>query len=230
MVTAMLMPGMDGTGDLFEPLLDSLPAGCEPRIVRYPTDTFLGYSELEASMELPKGDFVIVAESFSGPLAIRLAAKRPPNLRALVLVATFARSPWPNVPKWMRWLARPALFAFAPPAIAIRAALLDAAAPIHLARAVARAVKKVAPEVMAKRVRAILTVDVREELAAVAAPLLCLRGRHDRLVGRSAMADFRNLKPDAAYAQISGPHLLLQREPSASARAITRFFEEQRVL
>jgi pimeloyl-ACP methyl ester carboxylesterase len=47
---------------------------------------------------LPEGRFLPMAESFSGPIAIRLAAKLPARLVGLVPCATFASPPhaWLN--------------------------------------------------------------------------------------------------------------------------------------
>jgi surfactin synthase thioesterase subunit len=42
----VLLPGMDGTDLLFEPLLDALPAEWEPTVVRYPPDEALEYEAL----------------------------------------------------------------------------------------------------------------------------------------------------------------------------------------
>ena len=78
----LLLPGMDGTGRLFGPLAKALAPTIKPVAVSYPTDQPLGYNELLALIEtsLPSDPFVVVGESFSGPLALMLAARRPPNL------------------------------------------------------------------------------------------------------------------------------------------------------
>ncbi len=44
MTALVLLPGMDGTGDLFEPLLRELPAGWRPVVVRYLAFVLLGES------------------------------------------------------------------------------------------------------------------------------------------------------------------------------------------
>lgn len=44
---AVLLPGMDGTGELFSEFVAALPVGLESVTVRYPTDRCLSYSELE---------------------------------------------------------------------------------------------------------------------------------------------------------------------------------------
>src|SRR5258706_6807633 len=90
----LLLPGMDGTGRLFSWLVAELPRQIAPRVISYRTDEPLGYRDLEKRIAIPDEPFAIVAESFSGPLAIRIAAKRPKHLRAVVLVATFIRSQW----------------------------------------------------------------------------------------------------------------------------------------
>ena len=58
----LLLPGMDGTGDLFEPFLSVLPAGVEATVISYPRDRKLSYEQLEESVweKLPSEPFVIV--------------------------------------------------------------------------------------------------------------------------------------------------------------------------
>ena len=65
----VLLPGMDGTGILFEPLLEALPQAWEAEVVQYPPDKALGYEALLDIVEraIPiDGPFVLVGESFSG--------------------------------------------------------------------------------------------------------------------------------------------------------------------
>src|SRR5215472_15855847 len=82
-VSVILLPGLDGTGRLFDPLLKELPADLHARVVTYPTDARLDYAALEGLVEaaLPKNDpFIIAAEAFSGPVAIRLWSRRGDRL------------------------------------------------------------------------------------------------------------------------------------------------------
>src|ERR1700679_4387919 len=92
MVT-LLLPGMDGTGRLFAAFQPLLAPALGARVCAFPPDRPLGYEQLLAEVDVPSGPFAIVAESFSGPLGILLAARYAERVRALVLVATFARSP-----------------------------------------------------------------------------------------------------------------------------------------
>src|SRR5262245_11899688 len=103
----LLLPGADGTGILFAPLLSALPPALQPLVVRYPPDQPLGYADLLPLVEeaVPaSGDFLVLGESFSGPLALLLAARRPPGLRGVILCASFARNPLPGCTRWLRGL------------------------------------------------------------------------------------------------------------------------------
>jgi pimeloyl-ACP methyl ester carboxylesterase len=90
---------MDGTGDLFEPFIAALGGEFTVKVVRYPTMKPLDYSELEslarAALLAVEGPFVLLGESFSGPIAVSLAASASPQLKGLVLCCTFVRNPRP---------------------------------------------------------------------------------------------------------------------------------------
>jgi pimeloyl-[acyl-carrier protein] methyl ester esterase len=105
--TLVLLPGLDGTGKLFTELLRALDCRVASIVVPYPTDVALGYDELETLVRaaLPaQGSYVLLGESFSGPLAIRIAARPPPGLVGLILSVTFASNPYPRW-AWARSLA-----------------------------------------------------------------------------------------------------------------------------
>lgn len=48
MLTLVLLPGLDGTGELFAPFIGAAEHGADIRVVRYPADEALGYAQLEA--------------------------------------------------------------------------------------------------------------------------------------------------------------------------------------
>ena len=95
-VCVVLLPGLDGTGVLFRPFLQACPEHVTPVVIDFPRDERLDYAELEQHVvdRLPTADrTVIVGESFSGPLALRVAARRPAGLIGVVLCASFVRPP-----------------------------------------------------------------------------------------------------------------------------------------
>lgn len=159
---------------------------------------------------------MLLAESFSGPLAITLAARH--DLAAVILCNSFVRSPRPAL---LGHLAMPFLFRHTPPAFLLRHFLLGSAASPELLRRVRSVLTTVPRLTLAGRLAAVLGVDVSAELGRRRAPLLYLRGLGDRLVPEASVA---SLAAAAAtpieVARLAGPHLLLQVEPERAWEVI----------
>jgi pimeloyl-ACP methyl ester carboxylesterase len=214
---AILLPGIDGSGRLFRPLLAAGPRRIAPETVSFPPDQPLGYDALldRVRAALPRGRFLLVAESFSGPLAIRLAAERPRGLAGLVLAATFLHRPLHPLLHPIRGLVGARLFGVAMPAALVRHFMAGPDAPDALVREVQAAVGATTPEVMALRAMEALRADVRAELGRVDAPILVLSPMRDRLIRADVGDEILALRPDADVVQLDGPHMILQRAPHA---------------
>ena len=222
----LLLPGMDGTGALFEPLLRELPDSLGARVVGYPNDQPLGYDALEKIItpRVPvEGPWAMVAESFSGPLAVRLATKFPERLRGLVLASSFVECP-------VRWASR--LGFLAGPAAALRRGgpsfllrffIAGSDAPAAFVAAARSAILPIGPTVWAARLRATLAADERSAFRALQAPVLILACGRDRLIGARAVKRLHALRPDARLVTLDAPHMVLQRRPAEAAAEIGRF-------
>jgi pimeloyl-ACP methyl ester carboxylesterase len=222
---ALLLPGLDGSGRLYAPFLDAGPRAFRPEVLSYPPDEPLGYDPLVARVRarLPRGRFVLLAESFSGPVAVRLAAERPAGLEALVLAATFLRAPLNPVLHPIRGLVGARLFGFAMPAAVVRWFMAGNDAPDAIVREVQRAVAAVRPDVLAHRAAEALHVDVRAELARVDVPVLVVAPTRDRLIRTDVADEVLAIRPDAEVALVDAPHMVLQRCPQASLARIEEF-------
>lgn len=220
----ILLPGMDGTGRLFAPILDRFPPGIQPRVVAYPSDA-VRYDDLLPIVRAalpPDEPFVLLGESFSGPLAVRIAAEYPPGLRGLVLCASFVRPParWP-FPALRAAVVGPAV-AVVPWRVQARF-LLGRNSNSQLLETVQEVVGSVPAATMAGRIREVLQVDVSADLVRVRAPILYLRASRDAIVPRRCDALIADLAPQAWIEEIEGPHLALQSSPGPAAVAIERF-------
>lgn len=221
----VLLPGLDGTGRLFDPLLRALPPHYSHLIVPYPKHVALTYPDLLQVVQgsIPADeDYVLLAESFSGPIAVELAATNPPRLRALLLCASFVSNPAP-LPQRLSFLVRKPAFGFHPPEFFIRRYLLGGHAPASLSESLRQALGCVSPEVLAYRVRCVMRVDVRDELQACRMPILYLAAKRDKLVRRRSLTLIQAIKPGVEVVEVEGPHLLLQREPERCAEVIDQF-------
>jgi len=221
----ILMPGMDGTGELFAPLLRALGDSIESTVLRYPTDEPLGYAELlpRVRAALPgSGPFVLLGESFSGPLAIMAAAEAPEGLCGVILCASFVTNPIPWFPRFARSLVRPLLFRGKPRFPQIKALLGRYETP-ELRALLLQANSAVSPAVMAARARAILAVDVMSQFKACPYPLMYLHGQRDRVVRKSVVKRLLLEKPLLEVITLPAPHLVLQVAPDVAAQAIHAF-------
>ena len=215
---------MDGTSHLFLPFTAALNPGARVRTVRYPVDEPLGYEALAsvARSALPPDEpFILLGESFSGPIAVMLAAEGHAQLKGLVLCCTFVRNPLP-------WLARlRALIGVLPfggaPLWVMDHLLLGKFATQSLRAALALAVGQVAPGVMRARLRAVVAVDVAAQFGNVRVPCLYLQAAHDRLVPPEAASLIAALKPDTQVVRVNAPHCLLQAAPADAAAAVEEF-------
>ena len=84
--TLVLLPGMDGMGEIRAPLVSALAPRLRVVALSYPQDRPLGYAELTQIVldRLPPGRLVMLGESFGGPIAIRIANEQPEIGRAHV--------------------------------------------------------------------------------------------------------------------------------------------------
>lgn len=216
-----LLPGLDGTGALFAPFVSAAPRGSRTTVIPLPADRARSYAELADALlvNLPDEDLCLVAESFSGPLALLLATRQP-RITRIVLVASFVTPPWPrllaNVPA--------ALFGITPPIALVAGMMTGGDTP--LAEQVLASVARVPPDVIASRIVQTLRIDARAALRVFAGPLLYLRATRDRLVLAGQSETITRLAPAASIVPIDAPHLLLQTRPREAWEAITRFVGE----
>jgi pimeloyl-ACP methyl ester carboxylesterase len=225
----VLLPGMDGTGELFQGFTAALPDGLNARIIRYPTSECLSSSELVAlvgSSVSSSEPIVLLAESYSTPLAIQYAATHPPNLKGLVLCAGFVSSPARSWKRRLCLILAPILFRITPPKFVIRYLLLGSSAPLSLLAEVQAAISAVEVNVLMARLREVLDCDVRAELSRVEVPIFYLQARQDRLIPDWCCTEILRIQPETVVEVIDGPHLVLQRESKQAAMHVSKFFQE----
>jgi pimeloyl-[acyl-carrier protein] methyl ester esterase len=225
--TLVLLPGLDGTEIFFAPLLGALPEWVKPLVVTYPASGANCYSDLlelvRAAVE-DEADFYVLGWSFSGPLALMLAAQQRNKVKGVILCASFVRPPLPG-------LASLRFAVSAPVAYLIR---LARRAPLLLSRWSTDAYRcdkaatwiRVPSRTLASRARAILTLDARDCLRGCSRPVLYLAGSRDKIVPRRNVDDVMRERPSTKVVTLDGPHLALYTNPGAAVRAIVEFIYE----
>jgi pimeloyl-[acyl-carrier protein] methyl ester esterase len=214
----ILLPGLDGTGILLGDFTKRLPASWNPLVCPLPVDG-TNYTDLIARLDSTLGvrpDDVLLAESFSGPIATALAARH--QVAGLILCNSFVTAP---LPRLLLPLARAPLFRFPLPQFAIRHYLTGPDGTDDLVRQVGKCAADVPASVVAGRVRAVLRVDVRHDLAQFRGWISYLRGTADRLISdRSLDTISRVATSKVEVLRVAAPHLLLQVAPEAAYQAL----------
>jgi pimeloyl-ACP methyl ester carboxylesterase len=213
---------MDGTGLMFGPFL-GVVEGLDAQVLRYPPEltTYpdcIAFARTQLPVDRP---FLLLGESFSGPVAIALAAEQPKGLLGLVLCCTFARSPHPGL-GWAAPLVR-ALPSFRMSHWLIRYLLLGTWATKALMALADRLGTVVPAATMKARLLAVVAVDQTPQLGQLQVPVLALCATQDRLVPKASDRWTRAHLPGLETLLIPGPHWLLQARPEATARAIEAF-------
>ena len=231
MVALVLLPGLDGTGLLFANFAASFGSDVKVIVASYPTDAALGYRELEpvARSFLPKDQpFFLLGESFSGPIAIAIAASRPPGLLGLILCCSFTRTPRPLLSA-LRSLLSVVPIAAVPLGL-VSFFLLGRFSSPALRQSLAESLALVSPSVLRARGREALSVDVSASLSRVDVPVLYLRASEDRVVPVSASELVASIALQIKVLEFAAPHFLLQVLPSPVASQVAEFMGVNRGL
>ena len=221
-----MLPGLDGTGLVFEPLLQLLPESIDAAVVRYPVDRVMTFQEHVdfAREQFPENKpFVLLAESFSGPVGLQLLAKPPKNLVGVILVATFARYPSPFLLDAANYLPQNLLLKFFSTNLLTRFFCLGSAskASVNLFR---RALATVKQKVLSSRLQILAELPPPPD-STFPGPCLYLQASHDRMVPPRALLPLQKHLPQLQVKQISGPHIILLGHPDKGAQLIIDFIE-----
>jgi len=226
-ISLVLLPGLDGTGNLFDPLKSNLHDWVKPIVVSYLKDKPYGYQSLKTivSNALPiNTDFVILGESFSGPLAVMVAGEKPRGLKGIILCASFVRNPFKLIPSWFSLLSISPIYKLWPATIKLRT-IFGNGKYRRLADMALDSIKSVKPNVIARRVKAILNVNVEKDLAKIDVPMLYLASQKDHLIKKHNVVGIKKIRRELIVTEINTQHFILQLEPKKSADEIEIFIK-----
>lgn len=225
-ITLVLLPGLNGTAGLFDQLLSVASDEYELLVLSYPTHEVKSYEELTEyvleKISLIKGQFVLLGESFSGPIAILLSAKSIDGLIGTILVATFVSAPYITFAKYLSWglIFKLARFVYW---LRIK---LSASKKASILKAACIELQKVSPAILAARTSAALTVDVSKQLQQSKVPMVYFSAKHDVIVPKWNLNKILKVKPDIKVITFNTQHFLLQSAPYEAWEAIHNFIKE----
>jgi pimeloyl-[acyl-carrier protein] methyl ester esterase len=222
MSSLLLLPGFDGTGELFAPLLPALDQH-DVTIARYHDEkSFDDYVDT-ASALLHEDDNVLIAESFSGPIALALMARFPNRIRCAALCVTFVVAPHRALTRLARLMPASLFDAHPGQRMILRHFCLDQKCSPALEDKALSAICSVKGSTIKQRFNVLADIDMRRVASTIATPILILRATRDRVMNRVRYQQLIDALPHATVQDVDGPHLLLQTRAQLCADAILQF-------
>ena len=207
----IVLPGLDGTDRLLDRFTQLAPASQPVRVIALPDDPKDNYDSLCGKLLTQIRNAQpchLIAESFSGPVAILLAQRHPEIVERLTLVATFANSPAPIAGRFLPWTL---LIRMPMPELIARRYFVGG--DHEMALKLIDAIGHTSAATFAKRIHLLMNVDVCEELSRVRCPIRYIRPTCDRLVPRRCVDRILNVNDQVSVREIDGPHLIMQTRP-----------------
>ena len=206
----VLLPGLDGTGELFEPFLDILPKRIDTQVIGYNSCKKCGYDELVEYVrsKLPTEDFILVAESFSGFIAYKIALERPRNLKHIIAVATFLQNPRP---KLLDIIRSSRLLSLPIPKVIIKKFLLNYLTDDKIVDLLHRVIKSVPSSLLYHRLQEIKKLE--KPMTKIVVPVTYIQAKGDYLVSPKSLDDWSEVCDGLERCIVNGGHLILQANP-----------------
>lgn len=219
----ILLPGLDGTGKLFNQFSSLLPSFLTVDIYTLPINGEQEPRALAESLALEKllnEDIFIIAESFSGPIAYELIKYHKGKIKGIILVSSFLSVPHPLL-KLTRWLPLSLFPWHCAPAWAIRLFCVGIDASDDLVQQVLNAINSVPAYIIAARIKALC--KLRQPQDKIDIPCLYLQPSADRLIPKWHAEMIRALFHNFTMRVIPGPHFLLQANPKECVESVMEF-------
>ena len=224
----LLLPGLDGTGRLFAPLVAALPSSINAKVVTYPPGEALDLQALASLVlrHLPREKAIVVAESFSGLVVLELLQSAANRLGGVIFVGAFAEPPRPFLLRLAPVASRSPVLLRSVPAFLLRQYCLGREASAAQLNQLREALASVSPEVLSHRLS---LVAARRSFgkSPIEVPCCYIRALQDRLVPAHCATWFQERFSHCDLKEIDGPHFLLQTRPREAAQAIVSFLERQ---
>ncbi|MCF6228720.1 MAG: alpha/beta hydrolase [Planctomycetes bacterium] len=214
----VLLPGLDGTGILFKPLLKVLPDDYIPVVISYPNDKLMDYNQLAdyAQAQIPDGPYIIVAESFSGHVAHIIAERNPPNLQRVHFFSSFLRNPKPLLLNSFTLLFAGVAMKIIPTKL-LRKRMIGGHGDNELWNFIKTTINSVPIAIIVQRLKLVANYIAKTKTTTI--PYFSVAGESDKLVSPKYTIETPWIDQGESVL-ISGPHLLLQTRPKRCAEML----------
>lgn len=225
----ILLPGLDGTGNMFQPLISSLGDEIKTLTISYPSDRHLSYDDLSCFVRNKLKNFdeqlVLLAESFSGPVAVKLLQDSLPNIKAVIFSAAFCESPKSVLVSLSKFLPVATILKLPIPNAVIKYFCFGYDCCPETIDLFRTTISQSNVKVLSQRIIEISNLTFEgKNLSDI--PCCYIQAQYDKLVPESAFQSFQKIVPDIQLIKIKGPHFILQAKPQECKESIVKFIRK----
>jgi pimeloyl-ACP methyl ester carboxylesterase len=221
----VLIPGLDGTGELFGPLLDLVPETIQTKVVTYSDCDSRQFETVvdHIAEQIPNDrQIVIVAESFGGPVAVSLL-QRNFEVVACVFCATFTKAPYKLLLALTKYLPTKFLLSKPLPKAILKYGFLAGDVPQERVKLIQQSILGVPAHKLSERLNLLATIDVTYQLKNLPNIRYCyIKAKNDWLVPGRCAGNFVKGLQDIELIEVDGGHFVLQANPAECWRVIER--------
>ena len=208
----LLIPGMDGTGKLFRPLLDELPSDMDTQVIclndlaaQTPIEQALEIASLIGSEEV-----IILSESYSGYIAYHLSLLPNLNIKHVIFAASFLENPtWFS--RLNRLLPLNLVRSGLIPDIILSPVLFSQRNNKNLVKLFMSSLKSVSNSTLRQRLNAIANLVRPNE--SVLVQCTYVQASNDYLVSKRTVDVFKELCININVVKANGGHFIVQSNP-----------------
>jgi pimeloyl-ACP methyl ester carboxylesterase len=215
----ILLPGMDGTGKLFEPMLSALPPLIEAEVITLSSlyEDHIKAQADEVAKLIGDQEVVIFAESYSGLIAYELAQIDNLNIKHIVFAASFLSRP--------SYLSK--FGAIAPlfllrlnlvPTFFLSWFLFGSCERNDLVQLFNQALELVTNSTLKARLKTIAALT--EPKKSFKIPCTYIQATKDKLVSQKSMKSFQKLCINLNTKLVNGGHFIAQSNPEKCVEVI----------
>lgn len=214
----LLLPGMDGTGIMFEPFVKALPNSIDVQIAKLIQEKNVSYEEqATVILRTVKKNTIVIGESYSGLIAHELGKMAPELVKHIVFAASFLERP-SVLAKYGKLLPRAMLNYSLYPESLVKRMLFGEYSSEYLMGLFNRTMSEVPLDVLAFRIKQMGSLEPMVGHSNIAATYF--QAKHDNLVSKKSVEVFKKVYANLTHKTIEGSHFVLQTNPKDRLREV----------
>ncbi len=218
----ILLPGVDGTGILFEPFVDTFKADVPVEVIPLTKDSDQSILNQVSIIEEAVGDeeIILIVESYSGLLAYELAKRNKLHIKQIFFFGCFLQPP-SFIGKIGRFL--PVRLLNIIPDKLLSHILFNRWSSPELIALFRKAVESVNFPNLKQRLKTIATYQ--KPTQPIDVPCVYVQGTMDNLVNAYNVKAFEELCSDLQVEVVEATHMLLQTQPETMSQLIHKYLK-----